>query len=67
VSSQDIYSDVCHINNQAWLVDPRKRTLETYDLIDGTWRESGRYSGQDRVRAIPFDAVTLGLGDLWAP
>jgi len=50
----------------AWLVDPRKRSLETYDLVDGTWQQRGRYSDQDAVRAAPFDAVTLALGDLWA-
>ncbi len=51
----------------AWLVDPRKRSLETYDLVDGGWQQSGRYSGRDAVRAVPFDAVTLPLDDLWAP
>jgi Uma2 family endonuclease len=50
----------------AWLVDPRKRTLETFDLIEGAWQETGRYSDQDAVRAVPFDAVSLALGDLWA-
>jgi len=50
----------------AWLVDPRKRILETYDLVGGAWEESGRYSGQDSVRAAPFDAVALALDDLWA-
>ena len=50
----------------AWLVDPRKRSLETYDLVDGAWQQSGRYSGDDAVRAVPFDAVTLALDDLWA-
>jgi len=47
----------------AWFVDPGKRTLETYDLVDGAWQESGR----DGVRAGPFDAVSLTLDDLWAP
>jgi len=46
-------------------VDPRKRTLETYRLVDGIWQESGRYRDQDAVRAAPFDAVTLALDDLW--
>jgi Uma2 family endonuclease len=49
----------------AWLVDPRKRQLETYDLVDGIWRESGRFSDADVVRAAPFDAVALPLDDLW--
>ena len=50
----------------AWLVDPGKRTLETYDLVDGAWQQSGGYSGRDAVRAGPFDAVSLALDDLWA-
>jgi Uma2 family endonuclease len=51
----------------AWLLDPRKRTLETYALTDGAWRETGRYRGSPSVRAAPFEAAVLELGDLWAP
>ena len=50
----------------AWLLDPRQRTLETYALQDGTWRETGRFAEDDQVRAAPFDAVAIALGDLWA-
>jgi Uma2 family endonuclease len=50
-----------------WLVDPQTRTLETYALADETWRETGRYSGNQPVSAVPFDAVTLRLADLWIP
>jgi Uma2 family endonuclease len=50
----------------AWLVDPHKRTLETYELIGGSWTETGRHSNRDAFRAAPFDAVTLALDDLWA-
>ncbi|MEA3643896.1 MAG: Uma2 family endonuclease [Lamprobacter sp.] len=49
----------------AWLLDPRKRLLETYALHDGAWRETGRFGGDDRVRAAPFEAVTIALDDLW--
>jgi Uma2 family endonuclease len=48
-----------------WLVDPRKRTLETYALAGDSWRETGRYSGEQQVEAAPFEAVTLCLADLW--
>ena len=51
----------------AWLLDPHARTLETYDLVDSAWRETGRYSDDQPVCAAPFDAVTLALGDLWPP
>jgi hypothetical protein len=47
-------------------VDPRKRQLETYDLVDDVWRQSGSWSGAEVVRAAPFDAVALPLDDLWA-
>jgi Uma2 family endonuclease len=51
----------------AWLVDPVKRTLEAYSLVDGDWREIGRFSGSGRVSVAPFDAIAIDLGDLWVP
>jgi Uma2 family endonuclease len=50
----------------AWLLDPAKRTLETYALRDGAWCGTGRFADDDQVRALPFDAVTIALDDLWA-
>ena len=49
----------------AWLVDPQQRTLEVYQLRDGQWLLLGTHAGDARVRAEPFDAVELFLGDLW--
>ncbi|HYN78734.1 MAG TPA: Uma2 family endonuclease [Lamprocystis sp. (in: g-proteobacteria)] len=51
----------------AWLIDPLAHTLEAYALEGGTWREIGRFAGASRVSVAPFDAVTIDLGDLWAP
>ena len=48
-----------------WLVDPLEKTLETYSLNNGIWAVTGLYSDEDEVRAAPFDALTLRLGDLW--
>ncbi|MBZ4423207.1 Uma2 family endonuclease [Myxococcus sp. RHSTA-1-4] len=48
-----------------WLVDPAERTLEVYQLRDGRWAERGRYSGEERVRAEPFESLELKLGALW--
>jgi hypothetical protein len=48
-----------------WLVDPLERTLETYELIAGRWTDSGSYSGDSKIRAVPFDAIELELGALW--
>ena len=49
-----------------WLVDPAERTLEVYPLRDGRWAERGRYSGEERVRAEPFEVLELELGALWS-
>lgn len=49
-----------------WLIDPDALTLETYRLVDGRWMDVGAYSNDDRVRAVPFDAIELELGLLWA-
>jgi len=51
----------------AWLIDPEAHTLEAYALEGGVWREIGRFADTDRVSVVPFDAVTIDLGDLWAP
>jgi Uma2 family endonuclease len=49
----------------AWLVDPLAQTLEVYRLVDGHWQLAGAYSGDETVRAEPFDAVDLPLALLW--
>jgi Uma2 family endonuclease len=49
-----------------WLVDPLAKTLETFALDNGRWTVTGLYTDEDEVRAPPFDAVPLKLGDLWA-
>ena len=50
-----------------WLVDPVGRTLEVFQLRDKQWVEQGSWSGDDRVRAPPFEAIELELGALWLP
>lgn len=50
----------------AWLLDPGKRTLEVYARGEsGGWGEAVVFRGAEVVRAVPFDAVELGLGSLW--
>lgn len=51
----------------AWLVDPKARTLEAYQLEGGAWREIGRFTGADQVAVPPFEALTLDLSGLWLP
>jgi Uma2 family endonuclease len=50
-----------------WLVDPVGRTLEVFQLHKGQWLELGAWSGEERVRAAPFDAIELELGAIWLP
>jgi len=51
----------------AWLIDPGEQTLDVYRLDDGTWVESGVFSGNDQVAAPPFEAVSIELGLFWPP
>jgi hypothetical protein len=48
-----------------WLVDPREQTLEVLRLGEGAWTIAAVHTGRDEVRAEPFDAIELGLGELW--
>jgi hypothetical protein len=49
-----------------WLVDPRARTLETFQLVAGRWADSGTFVDDAPVRAVPLDAIEFTLGVLWA-
>jgi len=51
----------------AWLVDPQARTLEVFRREGEGWFFVGSFSGAERIRAEPFDAVELNLGTLWLP
>lgn len=51
----------------AWLLDPLARTLEVYALDDGSrWRKPTVYGAEDRVHAVPFEAIELNLAVLWS-
>ena len=56
--------------NHIWFVDPEARTLEVLELERGRTPAGYRlvevFSGEDRIRALPFDAIELELGALWA-
>ena len=49
----------------AWLLDPLAHTLEVMSLEVGRWAQLGRYEGEPKVRAAPFDAIELELGAFW--
>jgi len=54
-------ADVAH----TWLVNPVERTVEVLRLENGGWRIVAVFTGGEPVRAEPFDAVQLALGELW--
>jgi Uma2 family endonuclease len=65
VGKQHIYCRE-HVGHM-WLVDPQAQTLEVFRWHEESWLHVGAYSGRDRVRAEPFDAVELELEALWLP
>lgn len=48
-----------------WYVDPEARSLTVSRLLDGKWLEVGVFGRDQRVRAEPFDAIEIALGDWW--
>lgn len=49
-----------------WFVDPDAKTLEVLALDGANCRVLDVFSGEKLVRAVPFDAIELELGALWA-
>ncbi len=58
-----IYGDfgVAHL----WLVDPRARMLETFELVGTRWQVGPTFSDTANVRAPPFAEHSFSLGLLW--
>jgi Uma2 family endonuclease len=50
-----------------WFFDLDVRTLTVSELINGRWVELGVHGEDDVIRAAPFDALELKLGELWPP
>jgi Uma2 family endonuclease len=50
-----------------WFVDLEARTLSVSELLSGRWLELGVYGEDDILRAPPFEAIELKLGELWPP
>jgi Uma2 family endonuclease len=50
----------------AWILEPGNETLETYALESHRWVLLETFRGERGVRAVPFDAIELELGALWA-
>jgi Uma2 family endonuclease len=49
-----------------WLVDPLLRTLDVLERQGENFLIVGVHQGNARVRAVPFEAIELDLGILWA-
>ena len=60
---RDIYAreGVPHI----WLIDPRARSLEAFELREGDWVRLARLAGDQPVSLPPFEAVSFQLGEFW--
>jgi Uma2 family endonuclease len=50
-----------------WFIDPGARTLSVCKLAEALWVELGVYGPDERIRAAPFDAAELSMGDWWLP
>lgn len=48
-----------------WLIDPRRQTLEAFELAGGEWQASGIRRAADEVRAEPFGSLAFSLAELW--
>ena len=49
----------------AWLVDPKRRTLQAFELDSGAWALLAEASGDDIIAMPPFEALSLALSHLW--
>lgn len=49
----------------AWLINPILQTLEVLHNRDGEWALRTSHRARASVRAEPFEAIELALGDLW--
>jgi Uma2 family endonuclease len=51
--------------NHVWLLDPLARTLEVFRLEGNGWHLVRTYAENEHVRAEPFEAIELNIGELW--
>lgn len=52
--------------SDVWFVGPATQTLEVRGLDNASYRILDVFEGNSAVRAVPFDAIELELGVLWA-
>lgn len=54
-----------HRIGHLWYLDPAYRTLEVFGWSEPHWVPIANFADFEEVRAPPFDAITIPLGDLW--
>lgn len=52
--------------SHVWLVNPLSRTLEVLELAGEHYAIRAVHAGDEKLRAVPFDAFELDLSILWA-
>ncbi len=50
-----------------WILDPKRRTIEAFELARGRYEPSGQGEGDDIIALPPFAKLKIPLGDLWQP
>jgi Uma2 family endonuclease len=48
-----------------WLLDPKSKLLEVFQLTAGHWLLAATFVGQDEIRAVPFEEIAFPLSELW--
>jgi Uma2 family endonuclease len=50
-----------------WIVDPKRKTIEAFQLDRGEYKDAGKGGGDDVVKLPPFADLSIPLGDVWQP
>ena len=50
-----------------WLSNPKQKTVEVLQLIEGRWTIAGTYAGNDVLAAEPFPLAEFELSLIWGP
>jgi Uma2 family endonuclease len=50
-----------------WIVDPKRKTIEAFELSRDRYRSVGQGENADVVRLPPFPKLAIPLGEIWQP
>jgi len=56
-----------HGVSHAWIIDVDEQYLEVKRLVDGRWSDIAIFTGGDKVRAEPFEAIEIDMTLVWGP